>query len=95
MGLGFDVTPDDLDGAARRIGDAICALGDGRLADAIDDADYGHDGLRGALNQFVSSAHGALEVFHQDANSAGEALRASAGSYTGTETGVAGVFGGR
>jgi hypothetical protein len=94
-GFGFDVVPDDLHTAASGIADAVGEIGAGVAAEIGGGADYGHDGLHGALTEFVSATHGHIEGCHHDAGQASEALRMNSGTYTGTDGKNAGVFGGR
>ncbi|MGH3757842.1 hypothetical protein [Actinophytocola sp.] len=94
-GFGFDVIPDDLHTAASGIDDAVGQIGAAIVREIGGGTDYGHDGLHGALTEFLSATHGHLDGCQREAGMAGAALRMNSGTYTGTDGRQAGVFGGR
>jgi hypothetical protein len=94
-GFGFGVVPDDLHTAASGIDDAVGQLGDAVVREIGGSANYGHEGLHGALTEFLSATHGHIEGCQRDAGIGSNALRLNAGTYTGTDGSNAGVFGGR
>jgi hypothetical protein len=94
-GFGFDVIPDDLHTAATGIEDAVGGIGDAIVREIGGGADYGHDGLHGALSEFLSATHGHIEGCQRDAGVGSQALRADSGTYTGTDGNTAGEFGGQ
>ncbi len=94
-GFGFDVIPDDLHTAASSIENAVGRLGRAFVEEVGGGADYGHDGLHGALTELLSATRGHIDGCRRDAGLAGEALRLNSGTYTGTDGNAAGVFGAR
>jgi hypothetical protein len=94
-GFGFDVIPEHLHTAATGIDDAVGRIGDAIVREVGGGADYGHEGLHGALTEFLTATHGHIEGCRRDAGIGSEALRANSGTYTGTDGRQAGVFGGR
>lgn len=92
-GFGFEANPDDFHGAATGIRDVIGEMGENGLGTITTSGeDFGHEGLHGALADFLSTMHGAIEVFRRDAESAGEALKATAQSYLGTDATSGGLL---
>lgn len=92
-GFGFQANPDEFHGAATGIRDVLGEIADNGLGNITTSGeDYGHDGLHGAVADFLSTMHGAIEVFRRDAESAGEALTATARSYLGTDVSSGGLL---
>lgn len=94
-GFGFGVIPEHLHTAASSIDDAVSQIGDAIVQEVGGGADYGHDGLHGALTEFLSATHGHIEGCQREAGVGSEALRMNSGTYTGTDGRTAGVFGGQ
>jgi hypothetical protein len=94
-GFGFDVIPEHLHTAASGIEAAVNQISDAVVHEVGGGADYGHEGLHGAVTEFLSATQGHIQGCQRDAGIGAQALRMDSGTYSGTDGRTAGVFGGR